>query len=110
VARIELRTDAVKNDVWWLFWVGCDEVVGRVDRYPVGRYTVTPEGPHWSPMKSIGRSFDSPASALREVQLYSNTVDLTVTRLVKVSPPFGNRPLPERVSSAWSAAGKRQCD
>jgi hypothetical protein len=32
---------------------------------------VSPQGPHWSPMKSFaGASFDSPESALAEVERY----------------------------------------
>jgi hypothetical protein len=47
-----------------------EEVVGRIDQEPSGSCTVTPQGPYWSPMKSFGRVFNSPLSALREVQLY----------------------------------------
>jgi hypothetical protein len=70
VAHIEMRADPVETDVWWLYWVEREEIVARIDQDPAGSATVTPRGPHWSPMKSIGQSFDSLASALREVQLY----------------------------------------
>ena len=70
MAEIEMRSDAVRPDVWWLYWVERDEIVGRIDQDSGGLCTVTPQGPHWGPMKSIGRAFESPASACREVQLY----------------------------------------
>jgi hypothetical protein len=70
VAKIEIRPDTIRTDVWWLYWVEREEVVGRIDQEPSGSCTVTPQGPYWSPMKSVGRMFNSPLSALREVQLY----------------------------------------
>ena len=70
MAQIEMRADPVDSGVFWLSWVERNEIVGRIDQDPSGTARVTPQGPHWSPMKSIGRSFDSPMSALREVQLY----------------------------------------
>jgi hypothetical protein len=65
-----MRPDNIEIEVWSLHWVEREEVVGRIERELSGRYTVTPQGPYWSPMKSIGRTFDEPADALREVQLY----------------------------------------
>ena len=70
VAQIELRPDTIGTSTWWLNWVERNEVVGRVDQDLRGRCTVVPVGSHWSPMKRLGRSFDSPEAALREVQLY----------------------------------------
>lgn len=71
MANIAMRPDNVRsNDVFWLHWQERSEVVGWIERGPGGLWTVVPQGPHWSPMKSIGRSFDGPESALREVQLY----------------------------------------
>lgn len=70
MATIELRPDRAKTGVWWLHWIERGEVVARIDQDPSGRCQVIPEGPHWSPMKSIGRTFDNTAGALREVQLY----------------------------------------
>ena len=70
LAKIEMRPDNIETEVWWLYWVERAELVGRVERDLGGRCTVSPQGPSWSPMKSIGRSFADPADALREVQLY----------------------------------------
>ena len=70
MATIEMRADNVTSSVQWLYWVERGEFVARVDRGPGGLWTVTPQGPHWSPMKSIGRVFGNPESALLEVQLY----------------------------------------
>jgi hypothetical protein len=70
LAKIEMRPDNIEKEVWWLYWLERKEVVGRIERELSGRFSVTPQGPHWSPMKSIGRSFAEPADALREVQLY----------------------------------------
>jgi hypothetical protein len=70
MAIIEMRPDTIETGVWWLYWVGREEIVARIDRDLHGIYTVTPRGPHWSPMKSIGRVFGSPDSALHEVQMY----------------------------------------
>jgi hypothetical protein len=70
VAEIDMRPDTVSCDVWWVFWVEREEIVARIDQDSTGACTVTPQGPHRRPMKSFRRSFDSPTSALREVQLY----------------------------------------
>lgn len=70
VADIEMRPDPGRRGVWWVYWVERGEIVGRIDQDLIGRCTVTPQGSHWSPMKSVGRSFDSPSGALREVRLY----------------------------------------
>ena len=70
VAEIVMRPDTVRSDVWWVVWVEREEIVARIDQDPSGVCTVTPQGPHWSPMKSVGRTFDSPANALYEVQQY----------------------------------------
>jgi hypothetical protein len=70
VAEIEMRPDNVEIEVFWLYWVERNEIVGRIDEEPDGRSTMTPQGPHWSPLKSFARSFDSRQSAFREVQLY----------------------------------------
>jgi hypothetical protein len=70
MALIEMRADHVDMNVWWLWWVDRNEIVGRIDQDLSGVVWVTPQGPHWSPMKSISRLFPSPVSAHREVQLY----------------------------------------
>jgi hypothetical protein len=70
VADIEMRSDPFRRDIWWIYWTEREEIVGRIDQDPGGQCVVTPQGPHWSPMKSIGRSFESPSRALREVRLY----------------------------------------
>lgn len=70
MAEIELRPDNIDEHVWWLHWVERGEIVGRIDRESEGRCTMMPLGQHWSPMKSFGRSFESPSEALREVALY----------------------------------------
>jgi hypothetical protein len=70
LAHIEMRADPVDTHVWRLVWVERNEVIGRVDQDNSGAAKVTPQGPHWSPMKSVGQSFASPESALREIQLY----------------------------------------
>jgi hypothetical protein len=70
VATIDMRPDNLRSNVWWLHWVELDEVVARIDMDLEGSCCITPQGRHWSPMKSIGKLFDSPASALREVRLY----------------------------------------
>lgn len=70
MAEIEMRPDPVSNGVWWIYWVEREEVVARIDQDLGGRCRVIPQGPNWSPMKTVGGSFDSPSSALREVRLY----------------------------------------
>ena len=70
MAQIELRPDNEKTDLWWLYWVERNELVGQIAQEPSGRCMVIPLGPHWSPMKSIGQVFDSPSSARLEVQRY----------------------------------------
>ena len=70
VATIDIRPDKSDTNVWWLHWLEMDEIVGRIDMDLAGACHVMPQGPHWSPMKSMGKSFDSPTRALREVQLY----------------------------------------
>ncbi len=70
MAELVMRPDAASTQVWWVIWVERDEVVARIERDPSGLCTVVPQGTNWSPMKRIGRSFDSPLNALREVQLY----------------------------------------
>jgi hypothetical protein len=70
VAELVMRPDTGRTHVWWVVWVERDEIVARIDRDPDGACTVSPQGPNWSPMKRIEQSFDSPASALREVELY----------------------------------------
>jgi hypothetical protein len=70
MAGIEMRPDSVRPGRWWVYWSERDEIVARIDRETGGKCVVTPHGPHWSPMKSIGRLFDTPASALREVEQY----------------------------------------
>src|ERR1700743_1869714 len=70
VATIEVQPDKVQNDVWWLYCTELDEIVARINRDSNGCCEVVPQGPTWGPMKSIGRIFDSPEHALREVRLY----------------------------------------
>jgi hypothetical protein len=70
VAELVMRPDTSRTRLWWVTWVERDEIVARIDRDPDGACTVKQQGPHWSPMKRMERSFDSPESALREVQLY----------------------------------------
>jgi len=70
MARIELRPDNVSHGTWWLWWVEKGEVIGRILQAPSGRCQIAPQGPHWSPMKSFGKAFDSPAAALAEVTQY----------------------------------------
>lgn len=70
MAEIEMRHDNIDENVWWLCWVERAEIVARVDQDADGRCTMTPQGQHWSPMKSFGRLFESPSAALREVELY----------------------------------------
>jgi hypothetical protein len=70
LAKIEMRPDNIETKVWWLYWVEREEIVGRIEEDVAGQCTVTPQGPYWSPMKSVAGSFREPADALREVQLY----------------------------------------
>jgi hypothetical protein len=70
VAELVMRPDTTGPHLWWVVWLEREEVVARIDQGPSGDFTVSPQGAHWSPMKRIERSFDSPASAFREVQLY----------------------------------------
>lgn len=70
MAELVMRPDTGSVHVWWLIWVDRDEIVARIDRDLRGACTVTPQGAHWSPLKRIERSFDSPESAFREVELY----------------------------------------
>jgi hypothetical protein len=70
VAEIEMRPDPLRQRIWWFYWVEREEVVARIDQDLDGRCRVTPQGPNWSPMKTVGGLFDSPSSALREVRLY----------------------------------------
>lgn len=70
MATIEMRPDNIDTTRWWVLWIEREEIVARIDQDLTGTCKVTPQGPHWSPMKSIGRVFDSPATALREVRLY----------------------------------------
>lgn len=70
MAELVMRPDRGRTHVWWVVWVELNEIVARIDREPNGASTVSPQGPHWSPMKRIERTFDSPESAFREVELY----------------------------------------
>jgi hypothetical protein len=54
MALIEMRADLIETNVWWLWWVDRNEIVGRNDQESSGTVRVTPQGPHWSPMKSVG--------------------------------------------------------
>ena len=40
LAKIEMRPDNIETEVWWLYWVEREEVVGRVERELGGRCTV----------------------------------------------------------------------
>jgi hypothetical protein len=71
MATIELSPDNLDSHVRWMKWVERGEIIGRIARDFSGRCYVSPQGPHWSPMKSFaGASFDSPESALAEVERY----------------------------------------
>ena len=70
MATIEMRQDKADAKVWWLYWLERREMVARVEQDLCGRCRVTPQGPHWSPMKSMATPFESLSSALHEVQLY----------------------------------------
>jgi hypothetical protein len=70
MATIEMRPDTDRTGLWWLYWTERDELVARIDQSPAGACKITPHGPHWSPMKSFGQTFDSASSAYHEVQLY----------------------------------------
>ena len=63
MANIEMRPDNIETNLWWAFWVERDEIVARIEWDLRGIYKVIPQGPHWSPMKSVGCAFDSPSSA-----------------------------------------------
>ena len=70
MASIDARPDNVATGLWWLIWIEREEIVARVEQDPGGMCKIVPEGPHWSPMKSFGRSYDGLDQAIREVQLY----------------------------------------
>ena len=70
MATIELRQNEEDASVWWLYWLERQEIVARVEQDLRGRCRVIPQGPHWSPMKSMGTPFESPSHARHEVQLY----------------------------------------
>lgn len=71
MATISLLPHNERSGTWVLFWVERREPVGRVIEHEGGRFVVTPQGPHWSPMKSLAAGrFASPSEALLEVQLY----------------------------------------
>jgi hypothetical protein len=70
VATIEARPDKMATGLWWLVWIEREETVARVEQEPGGLCRILPEGPHWSPMKSFGRSYDGLGQALTEVRLY----------------------------------------
>lgn len=70
MAELVMRPDTRSTHVWWAIWIEFEEIVARIDRDPNGVCKVSPQGPHWSPMKRIERLFDSPESAFREVELY----------------------------------------
>lgn len=70
MATIELKPDNIVSGIWWLRWVERDEIIGKVVK-SLGRWEMVPQGPHWSPMKSLaGQFFDSPELAADEVRLY----------------------------------------
>jgi len=70
MATINPRPDNVVTGLWWLIWTEREEIVARVEQDPKGLCRIVPEGPHWSPMKSFGRSYAGLDSALSEVRLY----------------------------------------
>lgn len=70
MATIEMRPDKNRIGLWWLYWTERSELVGRIEQEPKGACRITPHGPHWSPMKSFGEMYHSPAAAHREVILY----------------------------------------
>ena len=71
MARIEFQPDNMNSSIWWLTWVETGEVVGRILQDGNGRCQISPQGPHWSPMKSFGgKSFETKDAALAEVELY----------------------------------------
>jgi hypothetical protein len=70
MATIQLDPDNIDASLWWMKWVERDEIIGRIIRHRNGCCQIAPSGPHWSPMKSFGTLFDSPETALVEVELY----------------------------------------
>ena len=70
MATIEARPDKLATGLWWLIWIEREETVAKVEQDPAGLCRIVPEGPHWSPMKSFGRSYDGINQALAEVRLY----------------------------------------
>jgi hypothetical protein len=71
MATIQLAPDNIHSRVWWMKWLERNEIIGRIVQEGNGRCQIAPDGPHWSPMKSFaGFYFDSPETALAEVQQY----------------------------------------
>jgi hypothetical protein len=70
MATIDTRADKVSTGLWWLIWTEREEIIGRVEQDPEGMCKIVPEGPHWSPMKSFGQSYDGLDRAVSEVRLY----------------------------------------
>ncbi len=70
MVMIQLDSDKVDAGIWWMKWVEKNEIIGCII-HDKGCYRITPQGPHWSPMKSFaGLSFDGPERGLAEVELY----------------------------------------
>ena len=71
MATIYLTPDNVRSDVWWLSWTERTEVIGSVVRYSTGLYKISPQGPHWSPMKSFaGNDYPDLEAATEDVRRY----------------------------------------
>ena len=71
MATLHLDGDNTNSRVWWIKWLEREEIIGRIVKEEAGRCRVYPSGPHWGPMKSFAAfSFDSPQTALAEVELY----------------------------------------
>lgn len=71
MATIELRPHNEKMSTWYLVWGERNELIGRVERGEDDRYRISPQGPHWGPMKSFAsQSFAQAEAARLEVQMY----------------------------------------
>lgn len=73
MATIDLRPDNADSGRWWLIWSERNEVIGSLEQEFSGTCRVIPEGGHWSPMKSIGRTYPDRNTALEDVRRYFGT-------------------------------------
>jgi hypothetical protein len=70
VATIDMRPDNIVTGVRWLVWTEREEIVGRIDRVSTDRCKLTPQGPHWSPLKNFDQPYSDFDTVLDEVRHY----------------------------------------